>query len=88
MNHPYAFSGRHLLSLELFVITIGLTQSVGQEAFSFIIMAEYELTYFNARGLAEPIRLLLSYVGADWKDNRIPTAGPGTPLPEDVKLRK
>ena len=51
-------------------------------------MPEYELTYFDARGLAEPIRLLLSYVGADWRDNRMSGAGPGASVPDDIKSRK
>ncbi|XP_067008870.2 glutathione S-transferase-like [Anabrus simplex] len=32
---------------------------------------KYKLTYFDFRGLGEPIRYLLSYGGADFEDNRI-----------------
>lgn len=31
----------------------------------------FKLTYFNIRGLAEPIRFLLAYGGIDYEDNRI-----------------
>lgn len=34
-------------------------------------MVHYTLTYFGIRGLAEPIRLVLAYGGADYTDNRI-----------------
>ncbi len=32
--------------------------------------ADYRLVYFNSRGAAEPIRLLLAISGADWQDVR------------------
>ncbi|XP_046392078.1 glutathione S-transferase-like [Ischnura elegans] len=32
---------------------------------------DYKLTYFNGRGLAEPIRLLFAYARVDYKDVRI-----------------
>ena len=52
-------------------------------------MSKYEVTYFDIRGLAEPIRILLTYIGADWKDNRLPYAGMGkASIPDDVKASK
>jgi len=33
---------------------------------------EYIIHYFDIRGRAEPIRMILSYAGANWKDQRIP----------------
>jgi len=51
-------------------------------------MPLYVVTYFDVRGRAEPIRILLTYVGADWKDNRIPFKGIGqSPLPDDIKAK-
>lgn len=35
---------------------------------------KYKLTYFNVKGLAESIRLLLSYGGIQFEDNRIDKA--------------
>ncbi|CAG7837629.1 unnamed protein product [Allacma fusca] len=45
----------------------------------------YELYYYNSRGLAEPIRFLLSYGGASFDDIRTPVTcfSPITPLPEE-----
>jgi hypothetical protein len=34
----------------------------------------YKLTYFNTKGLGEPIRWLLSYGGVEFEDNRIEKA--------------
>lgn len=34
-------------------------------------MPTYKLTYFNVKALAEPLRLLLSYGGADFEDVRL-----------------
>ncbi|XP_014228121.1 glutathione S-transferase-like [Trichogramma pretiosum] len=34
-------------------------------------MSNYKLTYFNFKGLGEPIRMLLTYGGVDFKDHRI-----------------
>lgn len=34
-------------------------------------MAEYKLTYFTIKGLAEPIRLILSYMDVKFEDIRI-----------------
>ncbi|KAF6207934.1 hypothetical protein GE061_016383 [Apolygus lucorum] len=38
---------------------------------SVVTMPTYKLTYFDAKGLAEGIRLLLSYMGKDFEDNRL-----------------
>nr|BAN20703.1 glutathionetransferase [Riptortus pedestris] len=35
-------------------------------------MPEYKLTYFNIRAIAEPIRYILSYMGKEFEDVRIP----------------
>jgi glutathione S-transferase len=48
-------------------------------------MTRYTLTYFDMRGRAEPVRLVLSYVGADFEDRGIsaddwPAMKPTTPL--------
>lgn len=32
---------------------------------------QYKVTYFNGRGLAEPIRYILSYAGVDFEDVRV-----------------
>ena len=34
----------------------------------------YKLIYFNARGMAEPSRLILSYAGVPFEDTRIERA--------------
>ncbi|CAA9998285.1 unnamed protein product [Nesidiocoris tenuis] len=39
-----------------------------------IKMTSYKLTYFDIKGLGEPIRMLLSILGKDFEDNRIPMA--------------
>merc|ERR1712062_437859 len=36
----------------------------------FSIMAPIVLGYWDTRGLAQPIRMLLEYAGADWKDEQ------------------
>ncbi|KAF6208056.1 hypothetical protein GE061_016506 [Apolygus lucorum] len=35
-------------------------------------MPSYKVTYFDIYGLGEPIRMLLSYMGVDFEDNRVP----------------
>lgn len=32
---------------------------------------QYKLTYFNFKGYGEPLRFLLSYLNAEFEDNRI-----------------
>lgn len=49
---------------------------------------EYKVHYFNIRGRAEPIRMILSHVGANWKDERIPYDGPNTVIPPEIKAGK
>lgn len=49
-------------------------------------MAEkYTVHYFDVRGRAEPIRMILSYAGADWKDQRFPYPGS---IPAEIKAGK
>ena len=44
----------------------------GTCVFCFSDMAPaYKLTYFNVKGLGEPIRFLLSYGGIEFEDHRI-----------------
>ncbi|CAG7717678.1 unnamed protein product, partial [Allacma fusca] len=51
-------------------------------------MTEYTFTYFDARGIAESVRYILAYSGANWKENRIPVIAPGqSPIPDEVKAR-
>lgn len=48
-------------------------------------MAEqYIVHYFDLRGRAEPIRMILSYAGANWKDQRIPYSFPSV-IPSEIK---
>ena len=35
-------------------------------------MPSYKLSYFDARGRAEVIRLLLAYAGKEFEDERVP----------------
>ena len=48
-------------------------------------MAELQLTYFNARGLAETSRLILAYVGENYQDLRYPLSIDKTKSPMYVK---
>lgn len=48
-------------------------------------MAEVKLYYFNARGIAEPIRWILSYGGIIFEDIRAPFTGFPATLPDDIK---
>jgi glutathione S-transferase len=48
---------------------------------------EYTLTYFDISAWAEPARYILAHTGAVWKDNRIPFAGYGSPIPDKIKAR-
>jgi hypothetical protein len=36
-----------------------------------IMAPTYKLTYFNVKGLGEPIRFLLSYGGVEFEDHRL-----------------
>lgn len=49
---------------------------------------EYIVHYFDVRGRAEPIRMILSYAGAEWKDNRIPYNAYPAVIPPEIKAGK
>lgn len=49
---------------------------------------EYIVHYFDVRGRAEPIRMILSYAGAKWKDNRIPYNTFPAVVPQEIKAGK
>ena len=49
---------------------------------------EYNLYYFDARGLAEPIRLILAHSGAQWKDHRTPLESIPATVPAEIKESK
>lgn len=52
-------------------------------------MAEkYIVHYFNVRGRAEPIRMILSYAGADWEDKRFSYTSSPAPIPPEIKAGK
>lgn len=38
-------------------------------------MPQYKVTYFDIRGLGEPIRIFLNYVGVPFEDDRISQEG-------------
>ncbi len=44
----------------------------------------YIVHYFDVRGRAEPIRLILSYAGAQWKDQRFSYDFPPA-IPAEIK---
>lgn len=48
---------------------------------------EYIVHYFDIRGRAEPIRLILSYAGAKWKDQRFSYDNPPV-IPAEIKAGK
>jgi len=49
-------------------------------------MAQYTLTYFDAKGLAEPVRIAFAAAGVGIKEVKIPfTLGQVNPIPEDTK---
>ena len=51
-------------------------------------MPEYKLTYFDIKGLAEPIRLLFAYARVPYEDVRIPYNPIEQRIPADVKRSK
>ncbi|KAF6207887.1 hypothetical protein GE061_016336 [Apolygus lucorum] len=55
-------------------------------------MPKYKLTYFDAKGIGEGIRMILSFMGADWEEVRVefphsPTS-PWQKMKADVKYYK
>lgn len=48
---------------------------------------QYTVHYFDVRGRAEHIRMILAYAGADWKDQRIPYDSPAV-IPPEIKAGK
>ncbi|KAJ6643345.1 Glutathione S-transferase [Pseudolycoriella hygida] len=46
---------------------------------------EYIVHYFDVRGRAEPIRFILSYAKANWKDQRIPYNSFPAVIPPEIK---
>lgn len=49
---------------------------------------EHIVHYFDVRGRAEPIRMILSYAGAKWKDQRIPYNTFPAVIPAEIKSGK
>jgi len=47
---------------------------------------KYKLTYFNLRGLAEPIRYMFAYLGIDYEDKRIEMGEEWNNIKSDVIL--
>jgi len=49
-------------------------------------MPQYKLTYYNIKGLAEPIRIMFAYAGVQYEDYRIPKDDTTYPtLPPEMK---
>lgn len=46
-----------------------------------------KLSYFDARGIGEPIRMILAYGGEEFEDIRAPMSLPPT-LPAEIKNSK
>lgn len=49
---------------------------------------EHIVHYFDVRGRAEPIRMILAYAGAKWKDQRIPYNTFPAVIPTEIKSGK
>jgi len=56
------------------------------ESFHLEIMPNYKLTYFDARGLAEPSRWIFAYAGVPYEDVRIPMGGLTPELKKEMGL--
>jgi len=45
----------------------------------------FKLYYFDARGLAEPIRIILAYAGVKYEDIRAPLESIPGAIPKEIK---
>ncbi|ODM96385.1 Transcription initiation factor TFIID subunit 8 [Orchesella cincta] len=60
--------------------------SKGSQTVKFRKMATAKLYYFDARGVGEPIRLILTYGGVEFEDIRAPMSLPPT-IPPEIKQK-